>query len=377
MVKLLLPVCIRGTGMQERWICHADDCASGNVFHKNATIYESPNGDLAAAWFAGGVGEGNRDQNVYGTFLRASDDEWGDSEPWTQISGRAVGCPVLFDGPGGDLYLTSPVMYGDWLATSRPFYKRSPDGGETWHDLELISEESGVYFKNKPLYLDDEDRWILPGYSDVEDKPYFFLLESDLADRPGDLPPMVGGDQIVRHDEAGYMGALGMTHPTVVELSDGSLLAYLRPRQGGHVYETRSYDGGFNWTQAEQTDIPNPNAAFDMVRTAEGTLVLIINPVASEQIVEGRNELAVLLSEDEGETWPHQLHFEWVQTDESLREMSDGDRPEFTYGNVIQGDDGTLHFAYEHRRRGIKHVETSEEELRERGDEEIVPALLP
>ncbi|WP_317175974.1 exo-alpha-sialidase [Halomontanus rarus] len=362
--------------MEERWICHADDCASENVFHKNTTIYEMPNGDLVSAWFAGDVGEGNRDQNTYGSRLPVGADEWEDSKPLVEIDGRAVGSPVMFEGPGDYLWLTAPVMYGDWLSTSRVHYKRSSDGGETWGDLELLSERSGIYLKNKPLYLDKEDRWILPAYSDVEDKPYFFLLPGDDHERPGDFSPMVGGGQVVPHDEKGYMGALGMTHPTVVELSDGKLLAYLRPRQGGYVYETRSHDRGLNWTEAEQTDIPNPNAAFDMVRTEDGNVVLVINPVSDEQIPEGRNVLGLFMSEDEGDTWPYQLYLERVETDQSLRKMPDGERPEFTYGNVIQADDGRIHLAYEHRRRGIKHVETTEDEIRDLGTEDVLVEAL-
>lgn len=363
--------------MKEQFICQADTSTCGNVFHKNATIYEAPNGDLLAAWFAGDVGEGNRDQNSYGARRPADEDEWGDDELLVGIDNRAVGCPIYFDGPGGDLWLTAPVMYGDWLTTSKVFYKRSPNQGKTWGDLELLTDQTGIYLKNKPIHLEEEDRWILPAYSAVEDKPYFFLIPGDQHIRPADYPPMVGGDQIVRHDEEGYMGALGMTHPSVVELDDGSLLAYLRPRQGGHLYKTRSHDRGLNWTAAKQTSIPNPNAAFDMVHTKDGNLVLIDNPVASEEIVEGRHKLGLFMSEDNGETWPYQIWLEHVETDQSLRDMPDGDRPEFTYGNIIQGQDGTLHLAYEYRRRGIKHVETTEDEIREMSsDDPLVPDII-
>ena len=361
--------------MEERFICHEESCASGNIFHKNTTLYELPDGDLLSAWFAGGVGEGNRDQAVYGSRIPAGADEWEDSRPLAQVPGRAVGCPVIFRGPDENIWMTCPVMYGDWLSTSKVFFKRSLDEGETYHDMELLTEDKGIYLKNKPLILEDEGRWILPAYSAVEDKPYFFLIPEDYADRPSDLPPMVGGDQIVPHDPEGYMGSLGMTHPTVVQLSDGSLLAYLRPRQDGHIYETRSYDNGYNWTKAEQTDIPNPNAAFDMVHTEDGSLVLIDNPVADHDIPAGRNKLGLFMSEDEGETWPYQLWLEHEETDTPLHDLPDGERPEFTYGNVIQTEDGGIHLVYEYRRRGIKHVETSEAEIREEGTDDIVPEI--
>lgn len=88
-----------------------------------------------------------------------------------------------------------------------------------------------------------------------------------------------------------------------MELRDGNLLAYLRSRQGGFIHETRSYDEGRNWTPAEETDIPN--AMFDMVLTEDGNLVLVDNPSPRKghgTIPEGRHELALFMSEDEGDT---------------------------------------------------------------------------
>lgn len=365
--------------MDERMICHADRCPSGNTFHKNATIYELDNGDLLAAWFGGGVGEGNHDQNVYGSRLPAGADEWEDSEQLVGIDDRAVGCPVLFHGPGGDLWLTAPVMYGNWLTSSKVFFKRSPDNGQTWNDLELLHERTGMYLKNKPLVLKDDSQWILPAYDAIDEKPYFYLIPGDYSDRPADFPCLVGGDQIEQYEESGYMGNRGLTHPSVVELSDGNLLAYLRPRQGGYIHETRSYDRGRNWTPAKETDIPNPNAAFDMVLTDDGNLVLIDNPSPGEDsgtIPEGRNELALFMSEDEGDTWPYQFYLERTDLEEygesRLGDMDQVGRPEFTYGNIIQAQDETLHIAYEYRRSGIKHVAITEEEIRERGSDTAV-----
>ncbi|MFC6799623.1 MULTISPECIES: exo-alpha-sialidase [unclassified Haladaptatus] len=369
-----------------------DSCANGNTFHKNATIYELANGDLLAGWFAGGVGEGNRDQNVYGSRLPADSTEWEDAECWADVEGRAVGCPVLFHGPDDKLWVTAPVMYGNWLTSSKVFFKRSPDEGETWKDLELLHEKTGMYLKNKPLVLEDENRWILPAYDAIDEKPYFYLIPGDYAERPADFPQLVGGDQITHYEAGGYMGNSGLTHPTVVELSDGSLLAYLRPRQGGYIHETRSTDRGLNWTRATQTAIPNPNAAFDMVRTDEGNLVLVNNPstgVDHGTIPEGRNKLALFMSEDEGETWPYQLFLEQAALEDEhdpegvssdlrashrlqLGEMDQVGRPEFTYGNVIQARDGTLHLAYEYRRSAIKHVEITESEIQKRGTDTVI-----
>ena len=128
--------------MNERMVCHADGCTCDNAFHKNATIIESPDGDLVAAWLAGGVGEGNCDQNVYGSRLPDEEDEWEDAECWVDVEDRAVGCPVLFYCPDNKLWMTAPVMYGNWLMSLKLFFKRPSDDGQTWKDLELFHERT-------------------------------------------------------------------------------------------------------------------------------------------------------------------------------------------------------------------------------------------
>lgn len=382
--------------MESQFICHADSCASKNTFHKNSTIVELDNGDLLAAWFAGVHGEGHQDQNIYGSRLPAGEGEWEDSECWVDVPGRSVGCPVLFVGPGNQLWLTAPQMYGNWIISSRLLFKRSLDDGHTWKDLEILRETKGLYLKNKPVHLAEEDRWVLGVDIDhnaepKNEKPGFLLLPGDYLERPDCFPLLVGGDQIVPQDPEGYIGDItagpeerdedwkdipGFIYPTAVELSDGSLLAYMRPRPGGQLWKTRSHDRGLNWTAAKPTGIPNPNAGFDLLATDAGNLVLVDNPSTERDVPEGRNELALFMSEDEGETWPYQFYLEREAVDGTLGTIPDGERPEFTYGNLIQGADGRLHVTYEYRRRGIKHVTITEDEIRERTeDEPIVEAI--
>ena len=378
--------------MQSRFICHADGCAQGNTFHKNSTIVELPNGDLMAAWFAGAHGEGNRDQNIYGSRLRVGEDEWSSAECLVDVPRRALGCPVLFMGPDDQLWLTAPQMYGGWIISSRLLFKRSLDYGETWKDLEILSETPSLYLKNKPLHLEEEDRWILGvdlyhRARPEHEKPGFLVIPGDYLDRPDCFPNLVGGDQITPDKPKGYMkerrrrenqawgGGPGLIYPTAVELSDGTLLAYARPRPGGYLWETRSTDRGINWTEAEPTEIPNPDAGFDLLTTDSGNLVLIVNPSSATETPNGRNTLGLFMSEDEGETWPYQLTIEHEDVEGDLGEIPDGERPEFTYGNLIQGQDGTIHIAFEYRRRGIRHVEITEDELREKGSTDLVPNL--
>lgn len=375
--------------MRERVICSKDSCPQGNAFHKNSTILELPDGDLLAAWMAnppagGHEHDGGRyrshDQNIYGARLPADADEWEDPECWANVPDRALSCPVLFEGPDGGVWLAFAQQYGNSISASRLFLKRSFDGGATWTDAEMLTDTYSLYLHNKPLHLEEEDRWLLGVYHlhGTENKPGFLVIPGDYTERPGDFPPLVGGDEIVPKGgydpEDIYMGTQGLVYPTAVELSDGCLLAYMRPRPGGHLWETRSHDRGWTWTEAEETAIPNPNTGFDLLATESGTLVLVNNPTVGD-IPEGRNELALFASDDEGQTWPHQFYVEREALERPLAEQAEVGRPEFSYGNLIEGRDGTIHLTYEYRRKGLKHVEFTEDELRERGGEPIVPKI--
>lgn len=369
--------------MQGEFICESGSCPQGNLFHKNATLVVLPDGDLLAAWMAHPHGEahrfggeGHRETKTYASRLPAGDSNWTDPACIVDVHRRPVGSPVLFVGPNDELWLAVPVMYGDWLSGSRLMFKRSLDDGATWGDLEILHEKPGLYLKNKPLYLEREDRWVLGTDTyQVDAKPHFLLISDDHVERLGDFPPLVGGDQIVPPDPDGYVHPFStenFIYPTAVELSDGKLLAYLRPRSGGHLWETRSRDRGLNWTRAEETAIPNPNAGFDVHRLESGNLLLIDNPTTGERPTEDRNVLALFMSEDDGETWPYQLYLEREEVDEDLGEIEHGERPSFSYGNIVQADDGTIHLAYEVRRRGIKHVETTRREIEAAGSDTVV-----
>ena len=76
-------------------------------------------------------------------------------------------------------------------------------------------------------------------------------------------------------------------------------------------------------------DLPNPGSGLDGVRLADGRWLLVYNDT-----VEGRNSLAVSLSDDEGKTWPQTRHLE--------REA----KGSFHYPCVIQTADGRIHCIY-------------------------------
>ena len=116
-------------------------------------------------------------------------------------------------------------------------------------------------------------------------------------------------------------------------------------RRVGAVCASASDDYGRTWSPAVPTAIPNPNSGLDAVRLADGRIVLACNPVP-----EGRTPLSLLVSADNGETWPVRIDLE----------TGEG---EYSYPSIIQAADGRIHIVYTWRRTTIRHAALGPNEL--------------
>lgn len=153
----------------------------------------------------------------------------------------------------------------------------------------------------------------------------------------------------------------GNIQPAIAQTSDGELVAYMRdngpPPKRLHV--SRSTDDGETWSMVEDSDLPNPGSAADIVTLENGNWVLIYNDTE-----EGRHSLAVALSEDGGQSWPWKRRIEF----------DEGDNPKTAhYPAIIQGRDGNLHVSYSYHlprqngdeRKTVKYAVFSESWIRE------------
>jgi predicted neuraminidase len=139
--------------------------------------------------------------------------------------------------------------------------------------------------------------------------------------------------------------------PSFARKKDGTLVAYMRdngpPPKRVHVSESR--DEGETWGMVyDHPVLPNPGAGLELTNLKDGRFLAIYNDVERD-----RNQLAVSISEDEGNTWRYTRHLEKVAPGQGR----------FHYPSIIQTRDGMLHVTYSYfvptpdgERKSIKHA---------------------
>ncbi|MBL9127770.1 MAG: exo-alpha-sialidase, partial [Verrucomicrobiales bacterium] len=170
-------------------------------------------------------------------------------------------------------------------------------------------------------YVFENRRLILPLYHDG----FSFSLMA-ISDDAGATwktsAPLIGGGNI---------------QPVLARRRDGTLVAHMRDNgpAPGRVHQSESTDGGLTWTAVHDTDIPNPGSGTDLTVLRDGRWLFVGNDTE-----EGRYRLVVLLSDDEGRTWPHRRYLE----NDAPGQLAGS----YHYPSVIQARDGTIHVTYSH-----------------------------
>lgn len=192
----------------------------------------------------------------------------------------------------------------------------------------------GWQTRNKP-FITTSGRMIVPLYSDG----FSFSLMAFTDDWGASWRfsnPLVGGGNI---------------QPTIAQTKSGELVTYMRdagsPPKRLHI--SRSKDNGETWSLVQDSEIPNPGSACDIVTLENGNWILIYNDTER-----GRHKLAVALSEDEGKTWP------WYKSI-----VSEEQPVQAHYPAIIVGTNGILHVSYsyflQNNQKTIKYAVFNEE----------------
>ena len=298
-----------------------------------ASITELQNGDLYLVYY-GGSGEYASDSGVYGAWRRKGEAKWSTPERITPRPRWPEGNAVVWQAPDGVVWLFSVVRPGATWSTSTIVVRTSTDGARTWSEPVPLTTEAGTMVRSKPIALAGED-YLLPIYHET-----------------GHDPERVGADTtslFLRYDvgkkrwseSSRIRSRLGNLQPAVAALTDEHLVCYCRrggdyqPRSDGYLVRSESRDGGRTWSPGADSAFPNPNAAVDSLRLANGHLLLIYNDSMNR-----RTPLTAALSLDNDKSYPYR------------RNLAEGNG-DFAYPFAIQTRDGKIHVVYTSDRRSV------------------------
>jgi predicted neuraminidase len=340
---------------------------------------------VRAFWYAGSR-EGAEDVEVKTSVFDPGNGRWSEERSVATPEGtqrgvrrlvRKLGNPSAARGGDGRLWLFYvTVSVGGWAGSSITAAV-SDDEGETWSRPRRLV--TSPFFNVSTLvrgapFLYDDGTMGLPVYHE-------FIAQL------GELLRLDQTGSVIDKQRLGPGGS-GF-QPVVLLESPTEAVTLLRRSAWEHtrrVLETQTADGGRHWSPPVWTTLANPDAAISGLALGDGRLLVALN-----NIEEGRDALALVLSADRGKTWrlvqvledqlaargqaPDEGRF--LKTIEALERASDPGLPdpglcalavkramywdgsyhfEFSYPHLIQTRSGQFHLVYDWNRTFIKHV---------------------
>ena len=326
----------RGAVFRESWVSPAGFTASA---HSSVTCV-LPDGRLMVVWF-GGSREGAADVALLTATLDATTGTWSppaksmDREQAQRDLGRPirkVGNAVIFPDRDGTLWLVYvTVTVGGWSGSALNVAS-SRDLGRTWTTGRRLTVNPffnlSSLVRNKPVYAAD-GRIGLPVYFEMA-TTYAQMLW---------LAPMADG-RVAGFEMHSLLDPKGVIQPAVVPTATGAVMALRDHGPQRRLHTAQSDDHAWTWSAPVAGELPNPDAAADMIRLRDGRLLLAYNHAAA-----GRANLRLATSSDDGRTWRPGPMVE----EEAGRE--------FSYPSLIEDPRGRVHLTYTWKRERIKHVE--------------------
>ena len=219
----------------------------------------------------------------------------------------------------------------DFLTEVKKKFKDLPENTSGWSAYApqyeaMIIEASGDITKRSmgwmtrihPLQL-KEGKILLPLYSDGYNFSLVAISEDEgLTWRPS-LP----------------IAGKGNVQPSLVQKKNGDIVAYMRDNGDApaRVQMSISSDQGESWTAAQKTNIPN-TASVEVIVLKNGKWAFVGNVLEN-----GRNQLSLWISNDEGVSWKSTM----------LLENESPGKGSFSYPSILQGKEGLLHITYSYQ----------------------------
>ena len=375
----------------------------------SSSIVELPNGDLLTVWFEimdSGKERTSKNVKLMGARLRKGKDIWTQPFLMAETPYFPDGNPVLFLNSQNKLFLVWDVLQAEvWHAAVlkiRTSIDYSGEGAPVWEwqdnmflkpgndfvievreklkatsspstldktvDKEVFStyRESilsvsqdpvlrsiGWMTRLQPIILkkgNHKGRILLPLYNDSLKMSLCAISDDDGATWTPSLP-IVG---------------LGNIQPALLEKNNGDIVAFMRDVSGEYYIHTSfSTDSGYSWSPSQYIDIRNPNSSVEVKVLKDDRWVMVCNDMNNFKKTEtgccdGRQRLAIYISEDEGEHWTRKLILE---DDTKKPNVLEG-RGRYHYPTIIQTRDGLLHLVYTYNKRETPYAEGSDNAIK-------------
>ena len=240
-----------------------------------------PNGDLLAIWFSTGE-ESGREMVVLGSRMRKGSQSWDPASLFFKVPDRNMtGSSLLLLEDGSLLHVNGVADSGDWKRLAM-VVRTSSDNGRTWSAPSIAEADHAVRHQVIAGPIICSDGTIIqccdagPGGDDGTS----FHISTDGGRTWTDTGSTIPG-----------------IHAGVVELNDGTLMAYGRGNSiDGQMPVSFSYDKGKTWT-SRASGFPPIGSGQRLVlkRLQEGPIMLATFK---------ENGMTLHLSYDEGKTWP-------------------------------------------------------------------------
>jgi len=335
-----------------------------------ATLAEAPNGDILCCWMSGSGGEPEGDNCVLLARSKDGGNRWSEPIEWIPAGEMASAIGALYTtGDKKKIVFIGYYMPAEKHYTEEYFFRmESHDSGHTWTEPErqVLRPNNDAVTTHSPLELTNGEYLFPAQFFEKRPKPLLGpvhrLVHANSEEEALEIPAGKGEDPykfgthlhgcsvfISKYEngremrEFGHIDnrPLGLLEPTAVELKDGRVVMLMRAEWGGFLWRAESSDSGRTWTDAWETNIPNPTVKPYLLRLDDGRIALIHNATGRKGEFGDRDPLSIWISADEMETWSIK--------EDVIRGGS------LAYPNAIMLN-GKLVFAYDRNRREARFV---------------------
>ncbi len=328
-------------------------------------IVQTQKGDLLACWFHGSGERKSDDVMILGARKRKGDPSW--SQPFLMADTPEfpdTNCCMIID-PNNRLWLLWPTIQANLWESALMKYQISEnyhgDGPPVWNQEKVlhikpgdsfpdeVREKTAAYLSHQQL-TPDMIQWAHDNFKQADDKltrrlGWFTRAHPKILDQQRMLVGLYSDgfsfSMVAITDDWGDSWTFsepiiggGSIQPSFAQKSNGYLVTYMRDNgpPPHRVLVSLSPDRGETWSKVhDHPQLFNPGAGLELINLKDGRFLTIYNDTE-----DGRHQLAVSISEDEGASYRWTRHLE-------KRPKGKGS---FHYPSIIQSEDGMLHATY-------------------------------